>query len=77
MIAVLMTLATTVLLGMIYPLVMTAVAQIVFRDKANGQLIRRGDSVIGSRIIGQPFTGPGYFQAAWHSARAPRQRSPT
>jgi K+-transporting ATPase ATPase C chain len=62
-IAVLMTIVTTVLLGVVYPLVMTAVAQVLFRDKANGQLISRDGKVIGSRIIGQPFTGPGYFHS--------------
>src|SRR5512140_915829 len=61
--AFLMTIATTVLLGVIYPLLVTGIAQVLFRDKANGQLIRRGGVVIGSRIIGQPFTGPGYFHS--------------
>lgn len=61
--SMLMTLVTTVLLGLIYPLAMTAVSQLLFRDKANGQLILRDGKVIGSRIIGQPFTGPGYFHS--------------
>src|ERR1044071_3088595 len=62
--AVLMTIVTTVLLGLIYPLVVTGLAQVIFPDKANGQLIRRGDgTVIGSRIIGQPFVGTGYFHS--------------
>jgi potassium-transporting ATPase KdpC subunit len=61
--AVLMTIATTVLLGIIYPLVVTAVAQVLFRDKANGQLLARDGKLIGSRIIGQSFTGPGYFHS--------------
>src|ERR1041385_2051982 len=62
--AVLMTIVTTVLLGLIYPLVVTGLAQVIFPDKANGQLIRRGDgTVVGSRIIGQPFTGPRYFHS--------------
>jgi len=59
--AVLMTIATTVLLGIIYPLVVTGLAQVIFPDKANGQLIKRNGQVVGSRIIGQPFVGPGYF----------------
>lgn len=62
-ISVLMTIVTTVLLGLIYPLAMTAVSQLLFRDKADGQLIVRDGNVIGSRIIGQPFTGPGYFHS--------------
>jgi K+-transporting ATPase ATPase C chain len=62
--AILMTIATTILLGIVYPLFVTGVAQVIFPDKANGQLIRRGDGVIiGSRIIGQPFSGPGYFHS--------------
>ncbi len=61
--AALMTIATTVLLGIIYPLVVTAIAQMLFPDKANGQLIKRNGQWVGSRIIGQPFTGPGYFHS--------------
>ncbi len=59
--AILMTAVTTVLLGIVYPLVVTGIAQTFFRHQANGQLISRDGALIGSRIIGQPFTGPGYF----------------
>jgi potassium-transporting ATPase KdpC subunit len=60
--AVLMTVVTTVLLGLIYPLIVTGLAQVIFPDQANGQLIRRADgTLIGSRLIGQSFTSPGYF----------------
>jgi potassium-transporting ATPase KdpC subunit len=62
-IAFLMTVVTTVLLGLLYPLAVTGIAQGLFRDKANGQLIERDGKVIGSRIIGQPFTGPRYFHS--------------
>lgn len=58
-----MTIVTTVLLGLIYPLAMSAVSQTLFGDKANGQLIVREGQVVGSRIIGQPFTGAGYFHS--------------
>ena len=59
-----MTIVTTILFGLIYPLAVTGIAQLAFPDKANGQLIRRADgTIIGSRIIGQPFTGPGYFHS--------------
>lgn len=61
--AILMTIVTTVLLGLIYPLVVTGLAQVIFPDKANGQLIRRDGVIIGSRLIGQPFTGSGYFHS--------------
>jgi K+-transporting ATPase ATPase C chain len=59
--AVLMTIATTVLLGIIYPLVVTGIAQVLFPKKANGQLIEANGKIIGSRIIAQAFTAPGYF----------------
>lgn len=63
MISVLMTIATTVLLGIIYPLVITGLAQLFFKDKANGQLIVQNGKVVGSRIIGQAFLGPAYFHS--------------
>jgi K+-transporting ATPase ATPase C chain len=62
-IAILMTIATTVLLGIIYPLVMTGISQVLFPRKANGQLIQTRGKVIGSRIIGQGFSSPGYFHS--------------
>ena len=62
-VAVLMTMVTTLLLGVAYPLVVTGLAQVLFRDKANGQLIERGGTVIGSRIIGQSFSSSGYFRS--------------
>ena len=69
--AILMTIITTVLLGLIYPLVVTGLAQIIFPDKANGQLIKRADgTIIGSRLIGQPFSSPGYFRSRLSAAGA-------
>lgn len=61
--AVLMTIATTVLLGIVYPLAVTALAQVLFPAKANGQLIKLNGKVVGSRIIGQAFSGAGYFHS--------------
>lgn len=62
--AILMTAVTTILLGLVYPLVVTVLAKVIFPDKANGQLIRAADGhIVGSRIIGQPFTSPGYFRS--------------
>jgi potassium-transporting ATPase KdpC subunit len=61
--AFLMTIATTVLLGIIYPLVVTGLAQLLFPKQANGQLIKKDGKIIGSRIIGQGFSGPGYFHS--------------
>jgi len=62
LIAVLMTMVTTILLGVVYPLAVTGLAQALFPDQANGQLIERDGRVIGSRIIGQGFSSPGYFR---------------
>jgi K+-transporting ATPase ATPase C chain len=69
--AILMTIVTTVLFGLIYPLAVTGIAQLAFPDQANGQLLKRSDgSIIGSRIIGQPFGGPGYFHSRPSAAGA-------
>ncbi len=59
--AVLMTIAMTILLGIVYPLVVTVLAQVLFKDAANGQILHRNGEAIGSRIIAQPFTSPKYF----------------
>jgi potassium-transporting ATPase KdpC subunit len=61
--AFLMTIATTILLGVLYPLLITALAQVLFRDKANGQIRYRNGEAIGSRIIGQPFLSAKYFHS--------------
>jgi K+-transporting ATPase ATPase C chain len=69
--AILMTVVTTVLLGLAYPLVVMGLAQVIFPDKANGQLIRRVDgSIAGSALIGQPFSSPGYFRSRPSAAGA-------
>jgi K+-transporting ATPase ATPase C chain len=61
--SVVMTLATMVLLGLVYPLVVTALAQVLMKDKANGQLLSRDGRIVGSRIIGQPFSTARYFHS--------------
>ena len=69
--AILMTIVTTVLFGLIYPLVVTGLAQVIFPDQANGSLIKRADgTVIGSRLIGQSFSSPGYFRSRPSAAGA-------
>ena len=60
-IAIRFTLITTLLLGILYPLAITAFAHLVFPNKADGQLISRNGQLIGSRIIGQSFAADRYF----------------
>src|SRR5215469_5425663 len=62
-ISILMTIVTTILLGLIYPLVVTGLAQVLFHHKANGQLIEKNGQLVGSTIIGQGFSNPGYFHS--------------
>ena len=61
--ALLYTVVTAVILGVVYPLAITGVSRLLFRDKADGQLITRDGEVVGSKLIGQPFTGSGYFHS--------------
>ena len=61
MISIWMTLVTTVIFGLLYPLAVTAIAQLTMPSKANGQLLTPNGKLIGSRIIGQEFTAPQYF----------------
>ena len=63
-ISLLYTLFTAVALGIVYPLVVTGIAHVLYRDKANGQLIydNKGQ-LIGSKLIGQTFTGAAYFHS--------------
>ncbi len=65
-----MTVVTTVLLGVAYPLAVTGLAQVLFPEQANGQLITRDGVVVGARLIGQPFTSPGYFHSRPSAAGA-------
>ncbi len=57
------TLITAVLLGIVYPALVTVLAHSLFRAKADGQLITQNGQLAGSRLIGQPFTGPGFFHS--------------
>jgi K+-transporting ATPase ATPase C chain len=61
--SILMTIVTTVLLGIIYPFVVTGLAQLIFPKQANGSLITANGKIVGSHLIGQPFSSPGYFRS--------------
>lgn len=76
LISIWMTLATTVLLGIIYPLVVTGLAQVLYPHRANGEIIESRGKLVGSRLIGQPFTAPGYFHSR-PSAAGPAGYDPT
>ncbi len=59
--AIAFTLVFTVLVGIVYPFVITGLSNLLFKEKARGSLIKREGKVVGSRLIGQPFSGAGYF----------------
>ncbi len=62
-IAVLYTLVTTALFGVVYPSLVTGLAQLLFRDKANGSLLHTNGRLVGSSLIGQAFTSAAYFHS--------------
>jgi K+-transporting ATPase ATPase C chain len=62
-IACLYTVVTAFALGIVYPLLITGIAHVAMRNKADGQLLVRDGETVGSALIGQPFTGPGYFHS--------------
>jgi K+-transporting ATPase ATPase C chain len=68
--SILMTIVTTLLLGIIYPLLVTGMAQILFPKQANGSLITANGKIVGSRLVGQPFSSPGYFRSRPSAAGA-------
>src|ERR1700733_12308202 len=63
MISIWMTIVTTILLGIVYPFVVTGLAQVIFPKQANGSLITTNGKIVGSSLIGQSFSSPGYFRS--------------
>lgn len=70
MTACLYTIVTALVLGVLYPLLIAGISRLAFHSKADGELIQKNGNIVGSRIIGQAFTGAGFFHSRPSAAGA-------